>query len=146
MTDLTMSYEDNLAEADHIIQEQRKRITELENINEEYKKRVAELHSREDVWFKYKAGLEREVERLKSYSQKLVDSALSENKAELVQEIDRLRSALEMAQQCLRRCGDEWEGLSDSSLPTYIQEHHRKIAAQIGETLQQLEQALKGEE
>jgi len=71
---------------------------------------------------------------------------LQDRIAELEAEVERLRSALEMAQQCLRRCGDEWEGLSDSSLPTYIQEHHRKIAAQIGETLQQLEQALKGEE
>ena len=66
--------------------------------------------------------------------------------AESSERIAELEAALEMAQQCLRRCGDEWEGLSDSSLPENVQEHHRKIGRWIGKTLQQLEQALKGVE
>jgi len=97
------------------------RISELEAINKEYKeyiKRVAELNRREDTWFPHKAKLEKRI--------------------------SELESALEKAQQCLRRCADEWEGLSDSTLDNL--KHHRGIAKWIGETLQQLEQDLKGEE
>ena len=70
---------------------------------------------------------------------------VGEGKPAWEQRIAELEAALEKANKCLRRCADEWEGLSDSSLPDKIQVFHRKIAAQIGETLQQLEQALKGD-
>ena len=102
------------------------RIAELEAINTEYVKRVAELHRREDTWFKHKAELEAEVERLK-------EECLCSN---YYDEIERLRSALEG----IKIHADEW-CLADSADTLY---YPKEIPRRV--VIDWVEQALKGGE
>ena len=80
MADLTMSYEDNLAEADHIIQEQRKRIAELEQ-------QLGDLCQDEHLRIQ---ELERELKLLGEYHETVLDCH-----QDWIDKIVELESALE---------------------------------------------------